>query len=169
MGISIDDLSDSAVKKAWEIYQRQYGGKKPDVREDDRSGPSRGKYGAVPQNDGEIAGGKLEQTARELFAAFAIDSKKEARRYDALVLLLRTGKITDLKVQPEFTLIEAYTTPDGERVRALRYRADFSYKRDGVLIVEDVKSTATRTRTYLDKRKLMREIHGIEVKEVQDW
>ncbi len=188
VGISIDDLSDSAARKAWErlpeassrkrrvpysrrlqSIRRQYGGKKPDVREGDRSGSSRGKCGAVPQNDGEIAGGKLEQTARELFAAFAIDSKKEARRYDALVLLLRTGKITDLKLQPEFTLIEAYTTPDGERVRALRYRADFSYKREGVLIVEDVKSTATRTRTYLDKRKLMREIHGIEVKEVQDW
>ena len=153
MGISIDDLSDSAARKAWEIYRRQYGGKKPDVREGDRSGSSRGKYGAVKEDRGKIK----------------FDSKKEARRYDALVLLLKAGAITDLKVQPEFTLIEAYTTPDGERVRALRYRADFSYKRDGVLIVEDVKSTATRTRTYLDKRKLMREIHGIEVKEVQEW
>lgn len=37
-----------------------------------------------------------------------------------------------------------------------------------MLVVEDVKSPATRTRTYLDKRKLMREIHGIEVKEVQE-
>ncbi len=153
VGISIDDLSDSAARKAWAIYKRQYGGKKPDVREDDRSGSSRGKYGAVKEDRGKIK----------------FDSKKEARRYDALVLLLRVGEITDLKVQPEFTLVEAYTKPDGERVRALRYRADFSYKRDGVLVVEDVKSTATRTRTYLDKRKLMREIHGIEVKEVQDW
>ena len=53
-------------------------------------------------------------------------------------------------------------------MRALRYRADFSYRENGALVVEDVKSSATRTRTYLDKRKLMREIHGIEVREVTD-
>lgn len=150
MGISIHDLSDGAARKAWEIYRRQYGSAKmPDVRDGERHG----KYGAVKEDRGKIQ----------------FDSRKEARRYDALVLLLKSGEITDLKIQPEFTLIEAYTKPDGERVRAMRYRADFSYRRDGVLIVEDVKSSATRTRTYLDKRKLMREIHGIEVEEVQTW
>ena len=39
----------------------------------------------------------------------------------------------------------------------------------GKLIVEDVKSAATRTRVYLDKRKLMREKYGIDVVEVQEW
>ena len=84
------------------------------------------------------------------------------------MLLLRRGEISDLRVQPEFTLLEAYTTPNGERVRALRYRADFSYRRNGELIVEDVKSAATRTRVYLDKRKMMQEKYGITVREVME-
>ena len=89
------------------------------------------------------------------------DSQKEAARYDALMLLLAAGEIRDLKLQPEFTLQEAFTTPDGERVRAVRYRADFSYRRrvkEGVdirweRVVEDVKGF--RTKDYELKRKLM--------------
>ena len=93
------------------------------------------------------------------------DSQKEARRYDELALLLAAGKIRDLKLQPEFTLQEAYTT-----------RADFSYERatepdccgevHWLLVVEDVKSEATKTRVYAIKRKLMRERLGIDVREV---
>ena len=48
----------------------------------------------------------------------------------------------------------------------MRYRADFSYRRNGELIVEDVKSAATRTRVYINKRKLMQEKYGITVREV---
>ena len=104
------------------------------------------------------------------------DSQKEARRYDELALLLAAGKIRDLKLQPEFTLQEAYTTLEGVRVRAIRYRADFSYERatepdccgevHWLLVVEDVKSEATKTRVYAIKRKLMRERLGIDVREV---
>ena len=89
------------------------------------------------------------------------DSQKEAARYDALMLLLAAGEIKDLKLQPEFTLQEAFTTPQGERVRAIRYRADFAYRkrvREGVdtrweRVVEDVKGF--RTKDYELKRKLM--------------
>lgn len=99
------------------------------------------------------------------------DSQKEAARYDALMLLLAVGEIRDLKLQPEFTLQEAFTTPDGERVRAVKYRADFSYKRrvrEGVdtrweRVVEDVKGF--RTKDYELKRKLMLGL-GIKVTEL---
>lgn len=99
------------------------------------------------------------------------DSQKEAARYDALMLLLAAGEIKDLKLQPEFTLQEAFTTPDGERVRAVRYRADFLYKRrvkEGVdtrweRVVEDVKGF--RTKDYELKRKLMLGL-GIKVTEL---
>lgn len=96
------------------------------------------------------------------------DSRKEARRYDALMLMLRTGQISDLKLQPQFTLQEAYKKPDGERVKAIRYQADFSYWREGQLVVEDVKSKATKTRVYGIKKKLMREKYGIEITEVEE-
>ena len=65
------------------------------------------------------------------------------------------------------TLQEAYTDLEGRRVRAIRYRADFTYReRDGRLVVEDVKSKPTRTREYLIKRKLMKERRGIDITEV---
>lgn len=94
------------------------------------------------------------------------DSKKEAQRYDYLILLLEAGAISELKLQPQFTLVEAYTTPEGKRVRAMRYVADFSYWKGGKLTVEDVKSSATKTREYQMKKKLLLDRFGIEITEV---
>lgn len=95
------------------------------------------------------------------------DSKKEAQRFVTLRLLAQAGEITELRLQAEFTLQEAYTTPDGERVRAIRYRADFCYRdRAGTLVVEDVKSAGTRTREYIMKKKLLLNRFGIAVTEV---
>jgi hypothetical protein len=101
------------------------------------------------------------------------DSQKEAARYDQLMLMLCAGEIRDLKLQPEFTLQEAFTTPLGERVRAIKYRADFAYERPtepdctGAIhwlpVVEDVKGY--KTKEYELKKKLMagRGIHVVEV------
>ncbi len=51
-----------------------------------------------------------------------------------------------MRLQQDFTLQEAYTTPDGRRIRAIRYCADFCYERKTQngweKIVEDVKSRA---------------------------
>ena len=94
------------------------------------------------------------------------DSQKEARRYDELMTMLRAGLITDLRLQPQFTLQESYITETGQRIRAVRYTADFSYKFGGKLVVEDVKSTATRTKEYLRNRKFMRSKFGIDIQEV---
>lgn len=105
-----------------------------------------------------------EKTTR---GGITFDSKKEARRFDELMLLQETGKITDLKLQPEFTLAEGFRELDGTWHRALKYRADFSYKRDGVLVVEDVKSVATqKNKTYQAKKKMVRELKGIIIQEV---
>lgn len=100
------------------------------------------------------------------------DSKKEARRYQELLSLQELGLIEDLRLQVNFTLQEGYTKPDGERVRAIVYKADFTYKKRDknggytLYIVEDVKSKPTKTRTYQIKKKLMREKFRIEVQEV---
>ena len=100
-------------------------------------------------------------------AVLRFDSQKEARRYDHLTLRQQAGEIHDLRLQVDFTLQEAYTDQEGRRVRAIRYRADFTYReRDGRMVVEDVKSKPTRTREYLIKRKLMKERRGIDITEV---
>ena len=73
------------------------------------------------------------------------DSRKEAKRYEELMFLRQAGEIDNLKLQPQFTLQESYMTPEGERIRAIRYVADFSYTQGSQMVVEDVKSKATAT------------------------
>ena len=43
-------------------------------------------------------------------AGIRFDSQKEARRYDELMVMLRAGIISDLRLQPQFTLQESYIT-----------------------------------------------------------
>ena len=79
----------------------------------------------------------------------------------------KDGQIHDLKLQEDFTLQEAFTTITGERVRAIKYRADFTYRqKSGDLVVEDVKSRATKTAQYRMKKKLMLERLKLEIVEV---
>ena len=100
------------------------------------------------------------------------DSKKEARRFRQLLEMQNAGEIEDLRLQVNFTLQEGYTKPDGERVRPIVYKADFTYRKKDengqytLYIVEDVKSRATQTAVYRMKRKLMQERKGIEIQEV---
>ncbi|MEG2679012.1 MAG: DUF1064 domain-containing protein, partial [Oscillospiraceae bacterium] len=61
--------------------------------------------------------------------ALRFDSKKEARRYDELLLMAKAGRIRKLRLQVQYTLQEGYITAEGERVRAIRYVADFAYER----------------------------------------
>lgn len=110
------------------------------------------------------------------------DSHKEAIRWDELLLLQRAGKITELRRQVEYELIPAqYETyerygksgqrlKDGVRLleRKVCYVADFVYTdaETGENIVEDTKSTATRTKDFIIKRKLMLAVHSIRIREV---
>lgn len=81
-------------------------------------------------------------------------SKKEAKRYGELKLLQREGKISELKLQVRFTLVQT-----------IAYVADFEYhdRLKGTKVVEDVKGFLTAI--YKRKRKLMKEQHGIEILE----
>lgn len=88
------------------------------------------------------------------------DSAKEARRYVELRYLLKSGQIKYLERQVEFQL-----DVNGEKVAS--YYADFVYEQDGKMIVEDVKSRFTKgLATYRLKKKLMKQIHNIEIKEI---
>ncbi len=92
------------------------------------------------------------------------DSRKEAQRYAELRLLERSGAIHNLRRQVRYELIPAQKK-DGKTIeRACHYIADFVYEENGKTVVEDVKGY--RTKEYVLKRKLMLQVHGIEVREV---
>jgi ribosomal protein S8 len=88
------------------------------------------------------------------------DSKVEAERYRDLRILEAAGEISKLEVHPKFTLVPGFTPINGKREKAITYKADFSYIENGKVIVEDVKSVATRTaRDYVMRRKLLQWTH----------
>lgn len=94
------------------------------------------------------------------------DSKHEAERYMELRAMQKAGKIKDLEIQKPFLLIPAQKGADGKIAeRAVKYLADFYYRlSDGQQVVEDAKGC--RTDVYKIKKKLMRYVYGIEIKEV---
>ena len=104
------------------------------------------------------------------------DSKREARRYQELFLLLKAGEISDLRMQVKYQLIPAQREPDrigpkggrkpGKVIeKEVNYVADFVYKdKDGNEIVEDTKGF--RTKEYIIKRKLALYLLGIRIREV---
>lgn len=100
------------------------------------------------------------------------DSRKEAKRYNELLLLEMAGAIQDLERQVKFLLIPAQyskreKTKSGKPKcleRECAYIADFVYKLNGETVVEDTKGF--RTTEYVIKRKLMLHEHGIRIKEI---
>ncbi len=105
------------------------------------------------------------------------DSRKEARRYQELLLLERSGAISNLQLQVKFVLIPAQYEEverygkNGNKLKSHRrlverevsYIADFVYEEDGKLIVEDTKGY--KTKEYIIKRKILY-AKGIKIREV---
>lgn len=98
------------------------------------------------------------------------DSKKEYRRHAELLLLEKSGAISDLKRQVRFELIPSQHDRSSKKVieRPLTYVADFVYTENGKTVVEDVKGfkRSTAYAVFAIKRKLMLYVHGIRVREV---
>jgi len=87
------------------------------------------------------------------------------RRYFELKTMAAAKLISELKVHPEFALHSP--DPNGIPRRVCAYIADFSYVRDGKLILEDAKSAPTRqTAIYQLKRRMMEIEWGISVVEI---
>ncbi len=86
-------------------------------------------------------------------------SKAEANRYMELRLLEDAGVIHNLETHPKYTL-------SVNNMFICTYTADFRYEENGEVIVEDVKSKPTMTYSYKLKRKLMKAIYDIDIKEV---
>ena len=126
--------------------------------------PNKSKYGAKKQTITNSNG-----------SVITFDSKKEMQRFVELRYMEQAGLISDLQRQVKFVLIPAQREPDtvGKRGGIIKgrliehecaYIADFTYRQDGELVVEDAKGM--RTPEYIIKRKMMLYFHKIRIKEV---
>lgn len=107
----------------------------------------------------------------------SFDSKKEYHRWLELSILEDAGVIRNLQRQVKYVLIPAQREPEtvsqrGRKIpgkvieRETVYYSDFTYEQDGEIVVEDVKSPATRTEAYRIKKKLLLERYGIRIREI---
>lgn len=115
MGIDVKDLPPAYQAQAlrkWAEQERKKQGQPP----------------PCPADNGQKKPAKYHNKPTERVTASGkvihFQSRKEARRYDELMVMLNAGKIRDLRLQVDFTLQEAYTNSEGNRVQAIRYRAD---------------------------------------------
>lgn len=117
--------------------------------------------------------------SKTVFKGEEYDSKRERDRHIFLLDAERRGIISDLRRQVTFHLLPAqYETVEKQLKtktkevsvcveRAVDYIADFTYMKDGQLVVEDTKiAKKLLPPEYVLKRKMMLYFHGIRIKEV---
>lgn len=86
---------------------------------------------------------------KTLLDGYLFDSKKEAKRYFELKALQAAGEVWKLEMQPRIPLIV-----NGQKIGT--YIGDFRYELpDGTVVIEDVKSPATKTPVYNLKKKIL--------------
>lgn len=108
---------------------------------------------------------KSKYRSRKVTAdGITFDSVKEYKRYTELKLLERAGLITGLQRQVKYELIPSQRINGKVVERPVTYIADFVYRKDGGLVVEDTKGF--KTKEYILKRKMMLFFHGIRINEV---
>lgn len=93
---------------------------------------------------------------RTTIDGITFDSAKEALRWQELRLLEAAGEIRNLARQARYRL-------EVNGAKVCDYVADFTYDEGDTFVVEDVKGR--RTPVYSLKKKLMKAIHGIEIRE----
>ena len=113
--------------------------------------------------------GKSKYFAKKTeYDGIVFDSKLEAARYKILKRYQEAGEITDLEVQVDFPCV---ITVEGEDKKICSYVADFRYKRDGEVVVEDTKGIITQVFTL--KKKLVEALYtGLKIliiKDPREW
>ena len=115
----------------------------------------------------KIKSNKYHNT-KVIYNGIKFDSKKERDRYITLKQLEKAGIIKELELQPKFLLLDTIHYK-GKTYPKTYYKADFKYKtKDGVEIIEDVKSKITaKDKVYRLKIKmLLTKYHDIDFVEV---
>lgn len=102
---------------------------------------------------------------KAIVEGITFDSQREAARYLDLKSRRDAGEIRDLELQPRYELHAA--GPDGA-VTVARFKPDFRYFDIGEnrLVIEDVKSKATRTTAYMLRKRWFEAEYGIPLTEV---
>lgn len=94
------------------------------------------------------------RNVRVKYDGYTFDSKKERDRYIQLKAMEKAGEISDLRRQVTYPL-----AVNGVKICSIR--PDFEYVRNGELVTEDVKSTATANLPLFKvKARLFEAIYG---------
>src|ERR1700738_3834031 len=88
---------------------------------------------------------------KTFFLNIQFDSRREANRYQELLLMEKAGLIRNVEIQPRYDLVV-----NGHKLGF--YKGDFRYEEvsTGIVVTEDVKSPATKTAVYKLKKKLVK-------------
>jgi hypothetical protein len=108
-----------------------------------------------------LADGQTKKYGNRKVEAFGYTfaSKKEYAEYMRLRLFEKSGVIAGLRPHPVYPLVV-------NDVLVYTYTADFEYFEDGVRVVVDVKSVATRKKdTWRVVKKLFRALYGFDITE----
>lgn len=116
---------------------------------------------------GEKKSGKIPHVKVKV-GDIEFDSIGEHDRYIELLLLQKAGVISDLECHPSYEVLPKQETPAGKQnFRNVIYTPDFRYKRDGEVIVEEVKSVFSRKeKDYVLRRKMLYYTQGVYVEEI---
>lgn len=108
--------------------------------------------------------GRIKGARRTTIGSRTFDSALEAARWQELRILERAGMIADLDCQvkiPLMGLCGPVLTPTG---RQMHYVADFTYRENGRVVIEDAKGH--QTETYLMKRAVLA-AQGYHIREIK--
>ena len=114
-----------------------------------KKSPRKGRFAVVSKDQRTMDG-------------ITFDSKGEMNRYAYLQHLLKVKQISNLALQPSYSI-----EINGKKI--CKYSADFTYYDEHLkrIIIEDVKSSGTAKDPYYRLRKKLAEaVHGIKVTEV---
>ncbi|HHP5493270.1 DUF1064 domain-containing protein [Aeromonas sp. 23P] len=143
-----------AVRLSEKDYLRLFGGNaKPEIKKESRlkcqSSLLTGETGIKKSKYRNI---------KCTFNNIKFDSILEMERYIVLNAMLAAGEIKELELQKVFSLVV-------NEVHVCDYKADFTYyDKNGIYHVEDAKGV--RTREYINKKKLMKGVYGIDIEEI---
>jgi hypothetical protein len=110
----------------------------------------------IPECPVKAKASKLSNVKKQI-DGIKFDSSSEATAYQILKQWERAGAISDLRLQPSFTLQEFFKDSQGHPVNSIKYSADFSFREGARLRYVDVKGHVTQA--FERTMKLMKDRH----------